>query len=99
MQPQTPVAWYPDSVAATKASHIGFGMIEPAATTLAGGSVDGIVYGAPADQVALQALETNIRYGFENLADSLAPRQAPAKGSTVGFSATPAPSDDGDILR
>ena len=98
VQPQTVVV-FPESIAATKASYIGFGVNEAAATTPASGTVEGFAFGAPPEQVALQALEANIGYGFGNLPGSMTPQTGPARGSAVGSAVTPLPMDDGEMLR
>ena len=89
---------FPESISVTKASHSGLKVDEPG-INLAGGSVDGITYSAPADQVAFQALEMSVQYGFGNLLPSVVPQTKPVRGTVVGSSGATMPADEPDPFR
>jgi len=88
------VVSYPEGQTSTKASQIAFRIDEPVLGQAAGeGHVDGLAFSAPAEQVALQALQANVTYGVGNLPGdmrfNLNLNQGSSVGSTVGSSATP----------
>jgi anti-sigma factor RsiW len=85
-----------DTPAATRASYAGMRVVEPGMQGT--GSVDGLAFGAPADQVALQALQTNVEYGFAGLFGKVNPQTAPSP-SVVGSSGSDRPADEPDPLR
>jgi len=86
---------FPESLAVTRASQVAAKVDEPG-TNVAEGSVEGITYSAPADQVAFQALEMSVQYGFGNLLGSVGPQTAPVRGTVVGSSGATVPADEPD---
>jgi anti-sigma factor RsiW len=82
-----------DAPVGTRASFSGMRVVEAGVQGV--GSVEGVAFGAPADQVALQALQTNVGYGFKGLFGSMIPQSAP--GSAVSGSSRPL--DDPDPFR
>lgn len=91
------VVSFPEAERQPVASHIGFDVVESGLMKSAG-TVEDIAYGIPAEQVALQALEANLTYGYGSLPGSVLPA-GPAPGSVVGVSLTTQPRDDGDIIQ
>ncbi len=85
-----------DAPTATMASHAGMQVVEPAMQGT--GTVDGVAVGAPADQVALQALRTNMESGFAGLFGKANPQPAPSP-SVVGSSGSNRHSDGPDPLQ
>jgi hypothetical protein len=84
-----------DAPAGTMASYSGMRVEE--AGMQGSGSVDGVAFRTPADQVALQALQTNVGYGFAGRFDNAIPQKS-AGGSAVGSSGSGGHSDDPDML-
>jgi hypothetical protein len=85
-----------DAPSATQASYAGMQVVEP--EMQAAGTVDGPAFGAPADQVALQALRTNMEYGFAGLFGRRTAPSAPSP-SVVGSSGSNGLPDGPDPLQ
>jgi hypothetical protein len=85
-----------DAPSATRASYAGMRVMEP--EMQGSGTVDGVAVGAPADQVALQALRTNMEYGFAGLFGRANPQAAPSP-SVVGSSGSNGLSEGPDPLQ
>ncbi len=85
-----------DAPTATRASYAGMQVAEPEMQMT--GTVEGPAFGAPADQVALQALRTNMEYGFAGLFGKGNPPAAPSP-SVVGSSGSNGLSDGPDPLQ
>jgi hypothetical protein len=82
-----------DKPVATQPSYSGIRVVDAGAP--GSGSVEGLAFRAPADQVALQALQTNVGYGFANLFGNL---PATRGGSVVG-AGSDGFADDSDPFR
>ena len=91
-----PVAVIADRPAENQASYVGMRVTEGGAQ--GAGSVEGMAFGAPADQVALQALQTNVEYGFASLFGHV--NTQPKGGSVVGAGHSDANrTDEPDMIQ
>ena len=72
---------------------------EPGGSDPAGGTGAGIDSGAPADQVAYQALAMSVQYGFGRLLGNAAPQSMPARGTEVSAPGPAREMEDGGTLQ
>ena len=72
---------------------------DPGGSDPGGGAAEGIGYGAPADQVAYQALAMSVQYGLGNLPRGAVPETSPARGTVVGSPGPARSANDGGTLQ
>ena len=97
--PSSPGVVPPEGIAANNANPTVVKAADPVGSDPARGAGEGLAYGAPADQVAYQALAMSVQYGLGNMPRGAVPETTPARGTVVSPPGRPKPLDDGGMLQ